>query len=50
MQLITAGDDYELCFTAPVDAVEGCCKIGKIVGGSGIKLDGTLVAAKGFEH
>jgi thiamine-monophosphate kinase len=50
MQLITAGDDYELCFTAPVDALDGCYKIGKIVAGSGIKLNGRAVAPKGFEH
>lgn len=50
LDLITGGDDYELCFTAPVDKVEGCYKIGKIITGSGIKLDGNFVKSAGWQH
>jgi thiamine-monophosphate kinase len=49
-ELITGGDDYELCFTSKLPSFPGCTKIGKIVKGSGIKLDGKKVEPKGYEH
>lgn len=50
LDLISGGDDYELLFTSENDEVEGCHKIGKIVEGNGLKLDGEDVAPKGYEH
>ena len=50
LKLISAGDDYELLFTSTRDKVRGCSKIGKIIAGEGIKLDGALVQPQGFEH
>ena len=50
MELITGGDDYELCFTAPIESFEGCYKIGKITAGSGIKLDGKKIEPRGYTH
>ena len=50
MDLITGGDDYELCFTAPVEEFAGCTKIGKITSSNGIKLDGKIVEPKGYVH
>lgn len=50
MDYITAGDDYELCFTSALNEIPGCHKIGKMVAGSGIKLDGKITEAKGYQH
>jgi len=50
LEQISGGDDYELLFTADCDAVAGCYKIGKIISGQGLKLDGKLVAPKGYVH
>jgi thiamine-monophosphate kinase len=45
------GDDYELLFTAPV-APRGLAsvRIGTMVEGSGIRLDGSPVSIKGYVH
>lgn len=50
MELITSGDDYELCFTSTANEVKGCYKIGHMVAGSGIKLDGKQVEPRGYQH
>ena len=54
---LTGGDDYELCFTAPPDAVqgiEGITAIGKIVAGSDLvwRHDGRAVEVddRGYRH
>lgn len=55
---LTAGDDYELCFTLPADAVPrlpaGCHYIGVIEAEPGLRMQraGKIEAfkAKGFEH
>ena len=47
---ITGGDDYELLFTSKLASVKGCYKIGKIIKGRGIKLNGKKVAEIGYEH
>ncbi len=50
LELLSGGDDYELLFTAREESVEGCSKIGRIIPGEGIVLDGDPIAPKGFEH
>lgn len=55
---LTAGDDYELCFTVPVDASlplpAGCSRVGVIEAEPGLRIerDGRLesLEAKGYEH
>lgn len=46
-------DDYELLFTspaAPEDLPVACRRIGSMVAGGGIRLDGEAVAIKGYQH
>ena len=50
MDLLTGGDDYQLLFTSKQNAIKGCYKIGKIVKGKGIKLDGKRISPKGYQH
>ena len=50
MELITGGDDYELCFTSTRESFDGCHKIGKITADGFLKLDGKEVQPKGYEH
>lgn len=47
---ISGGDDYKLLFTSAHDSVAGCFKIGKIVAGTGLQLDGKPIEPKGYEH
>lgn len=50
---LSGGDDYELCFTAavePGDLGVTCTRIGAVVPGSGITLDGLPVSAAGYQH
>jgi thiamine-monophosphate kinase len=50
---LSGGDDYELCFTAagePVELGVACTRIGTVVAGSGITLDGRPVSAAGYQH
>ena len=55
---LTAGDDYQLCFTLPADALErlptGCTVIGKIEATPGLRLNkaGAIhpLAIKAYEH
>ena len=55
---LTAGDDYELCFTVSPDKVDTInfphTKIGIIEVGSGLRLNKSgiiqLLETKGFEH
>ncbi|MGZ4958324.1 MAG: thiamine-phosphate kinase [Methylomonas sp.] len=55
---LTAGDDYELCFTVPADLDQplpaGCCHIGVIEAESGLRIERAghmeTLEAKGFEH
>lgn len=62
-ELVTGGDDYEICFTlpagmAPPDAANagiGCTRIGRIVPGAGVRLldaEGRQIAlaGTGFRH
>ncbi len=50
IEQISGGDDYELLFTSPKETVKNCYKIGKILTGSGILLDGKKIKPKGYEH
>lgn len=50
MELISGGDDYELCFTSSQNSVEGCFKIGKIIDQRLLILDGKETKPKGYEH
>jgi len=50
---LSGGDDYELCFTSarvPGDIGVAVTRIGSIVAGSGISLDGRPVSAAGYQH
>lgn len=50
---LNGGDDYELCFTsasAPGDLGVAVTRIGAIVNGSGVSLDGKVVSAAGYLH
>lgn len=52
-QALTGGDDYELCFTSsqpPADLGTAVTRIGSIVAGSGVILDGRAVTAAGYRH
>ena len=52
-EALRGGDDYELCFTAVADVPElsiPVTRIGAVVAGEGVWLDGSLVAADGFQH
>jgi len=47
------GDDYELCFTSPRlpgDLGIAVTRIGVITAGSGVRLDGRMVSAAGYQH
>jgi thiamine monophosphate kinase len=48
--VLSGGDDYELCFTSSQNEVEGCYKIGKIIEQKLLMLDGKETKPKGFEH
>ncbi len=50
MEQISGGDDYKLLFTSARDKIEGCHRIGLIVSGDELKLDGEYVEPKGYEH
>jgi thiamine-monophosphate kinase len=50
---LSGGDDYELCFTAaakPGELGVACTRIGTVVAGSEITLDGRPVSAVGYQH
>jgi thiamine-monophosphate kinase len=50
---LTGGDDYELCFTSsqtPGNLGVAVTRIGAIVDGSGITVDGRPVSAGGYQH
>ncbi len=50
---LSGGDDYELCFTAaeePAQLGVACARIGTVVAGSEITLDGRPVSAAGYQH
>ncbi len=50
---LSGGDDYELCFTAAEEPAEldvTCTRIGTVVAGSVITLDGQPVSAAGYQH
>lgn len=52
-EALRGGDDYELCFTAVADVPElsiPVTRIGAVVAGEGVWLDGSLVATAGFQH
>ena len=45
------GDDYELLFTAPAPPLElDCVRIGEMSATPGVRLDGAVVAIKGYQH
>jgi len=55
--VLTGGDDYELCFTAPADAVtgiSGITSIGKVTDGRGVvcRHEGKIVDvdSSGYRH
>lgn len=55
--LLSAGDDYEILFTAPgavhaeIDAMMGVTRIGAVARGQGLAdLDGAQIAAAGYRH
>lgn len=48
--LLSGGDDYELCFTSTKSEIAGCCKIGKIIAGNKLLLDGKEIKPKGYQH
>ncbi|MFE8072837.1 thiamine-phosphate kinase [Marinobacteraceae bacterium S3BR75-40.1] len=57
---LTAGDDYELCFTWPADQAMpedmrerfgvDVAPVGEVVAGSGLSVDGKEWAAQGYDH
>ena len=56
---VTAGDDYELCFSAPVSArptlaaLEDLCPlscVGVVSETPGVRVDGVAVESAGFRH
>jgi thiamine-monophosphate kinase len=50
---LSGGDDYELCFTssqAPAHLDIAVTRIGAIVAGSGITVDGRAASAAGYQH
>ena len=56
-QALNGGDDYELCFTVPVEHVDhfpvlgvDVTQIGLVVTKSGIELDGEPVSGAGYRH
>ncbi len=52
-QALSGGDDYELCFTCdevPPELGSEAVRIGQIVGGSGVFVDGKQLDVAGYSH
>jgi len=49
--MLAGGDDYELLFTLPANAVlpEGCTEVGRVTEGSGVSCDG-IETPGGYDH
>ena len=47
---LSGGDDYELCLTAASPPPFTATRIGEVVAGSGVLLDGRPVPAQGYQH
>jgi thiamine-monophosphate kinase len=47
---LSGGEDFELLFAARDPGLRGATRIGRIVRGSGLRLDGRPVAERGYEH
>jgi thiamine monophosphate kinase len=50
MDLITGGDDYQLCFTSSSPQIAGCYNIGRIIADKKLLLDNVQTSPKGYEH
>jgi len=49
---LSGGDDYELCFTLPVDfpVPQGCTRIGEVTRGAGVSCDVNVDIGPGYRH